>query len=316
MPNIPHHDVPFGKSADDNVTIFEKRFDRNKSFIPAAHWDLAKKYGIVDFEAGNKVTAAGFPFFKGKGAKLMRGLINFLLDKTTAAGYEEIAPPLLINEASAYGTGQLPDMEGQMYEIVNEKLYMISTSEIPLTNLHRDDIVNLSNGPIKYTAYSQCFRREAGSWGAHVRGLNRLHQFDKVEIVQICKPEDSYNYLEQMLDFLKSVLDELELTYRVLLLCTGDMGSKSAKQYDIEAWSEAQGRWLEISSLSNFESYQANRMGLRYKNVEGKNVLPHTLNGSCFGLARVYAAIIENYQTSDGIEIPTALRKYVGFKKI
>ncbi len=313
FPNLPAAIVPSGKSADDNETVFEA--GTIPVLHPAAqpHWELVKKYDIIDFELGVKITGAGFPVYKGKGAKLQRALINYFLDKNTAAGYQEVQVPHLVNEASGYGTGQLPDKEGQMYHTQIDDLYLIPTAEVPVTNLFRDVLLNENDLPVLCTAYTPCFRREAGSYGAHVRGLNRLHQFDKVEIVRIEHPENSYKALDGMVDHVKNILDELKLPYRILRLCGGDMGFTSALTYDFEVFSTAQDRWLEISSVSNFETFQANRLKLRFKDKDGKNQLAHTLNGSSLALPRVLAGILENYQTPEGIVIPEVLRPYCGF---
>src|SRR5690554_4646669 len=316
IPNTPADIVPEGKAAEDNVTVFEHGnvpvlFD---GALP--HWELAKKYDIIDFELGAKITGAGFPVYKGKGAKLQRALISYFLDKNTEAGYDEVQVPHLINEASGYGTGQLPDKEGQMYHAVADDLYLIPTAEVPVTNLYRDVILQESELPIRKTAYTPCFRREAGSYGAHIRELNRLHQFDKVEIVRIEHPEKSYQALDGMVEHVKGILNELKLPYRILRLCGGDMGFTSALTYDFEVFSTAQDRWLEISSVSNFETYQANRLKLRFKGKDGKTQLAHTLNGSSLALPRILAGILENYQTPDGIEIPEVLRPYCGFDRI
>ncbi|HLW42737.1 MAG TPA: serine--tRNA ligase [Flavobacterium sp.] len=316
IPNTPADIVPEGNAAEDNVTVFEHG-DVPVLFDGALpHWELAKKYDIIDFELGAKITGAGFPVYKGKGAKLQRALISYFLDKNTDAGYDEVQVPHLINEASGYGTGQLPDKEGQMYHAVADDLYLIPTAEVPVTNLYRDVILQESELPIRKTAYTPCFRREAGSYGAHVRGLNRLHQFDKVEIVRIEHPEKSYQALDGMVEHVKGILNELKLPYRILRLCGGDMGFTSALTYDFEVFSTAQDRWLEISSVSNFETYQANRLKLRFKGKDGKTQLAHTLNGSSLALPRVLAGILENYQTPDGIEIPEVLRPYCGFDRI
>ena len=277
------------------------------------HWELVAKYGIIDFELGNKITGAGFPVYKGKGARLQRAMINFFLDQATKAGYSEVQPPILINEASGFGTGQLPDKEGQMYHVGVDDLYLIPTAEVPITNLYRDTIVKESDFPIKHTAYTPCFRREAGSYGAHVRGLNRLHQFDKVEVVQVVHPDQSYAVLEEMSTYVQSLLQALELPYRVLRLCGGDMGFTSALTYDMEVWSAAQQRWLEVSSVSNFETYQANRLKVRFKGEGGKTQLAHTLNGSALALPRILASILENNQTADAIKVPDVLVPYTGF---
>ena len=316
IPNIPNPLVPTGNSDEDNECVFENGTipDLGENNLP--HWELAKKYDIIDFDLGNKITGAGFPVYKNKGAKLQRALISYFLDKNTAAGYTEYQPPYMVNEASGIGTGQLPDKEGQMYHDAKDNLYLIPTAEVPITNLFRDVILNDSDFPVMCTAYTPCFRREAGSYGAHVRGLNRLHQFDKVEIVRIEKPENSYVALNNMLAHVKSILNELKLPYRILRLCGGDLGFTSAITYDFEIYSTAQKRWLEISSVSNFETFQANRLKLRYKNKEGKTQLAHTLNGSSLALPRVLAGILENYQVADGIEIPEVLQTYTSFSKI
>lgn len=316
IPNIPAGNVPAGKSADDNIT--KKEWGKVPT-LPAdaqPHWELIKKYDIIDFELGVKISGAGFPVYKGKGARLQRALINFFLDEAVALGYKEIQPPIVINEASGYATGQLPDKDGQMYYANEDKLYLIPTAEVPITNLYRDVMLGDEDLPIKNAGYTPCFRREAGSWGAHVRGLNRLHQFDKVEIVRIEKPEDSYAVLEEMALHVEGLLEKLELPYRRLLLCGGDMGFTSAMTYDLEVFSAAQQRWLEVSSVSNFETYQANRLKLRYKGKDGKTQLLHTLNGSALALPRIVAAILENNQTKDGIVIPKILRPYTGFDLI
>lgn len=313
LPNLPADIVPEGKTADDNVNVFEKGTIPILHDGALPHWELAKKYDIIDFELGVKITGAGFPVYKGKGAKLQRALITYFLDKNTEAGYQEYQVPHVVNEASGFGTGQLPDKEGQMYHIGIDDLYLIPTAEVPVTNLFRDDLVHESDLPILCTGYTPCFRREAGSYGAHVRGLNRLHQFDKVEIVRIEKPENSYAALDGMVEHVKGILDELQLPYRILRLCGGDMSFASALTYDFEVFSTAQDRWLEISSVSNFETFQANRLKLRYKDANGKNQLAHTLNGSSLALPRVLAGILENYQTPEGIVIPEVLIKYTGF---
>jgi seryl-tRNA synthetase len=313
LPNTPADLVPSGKTADDNLNVFEE------GEVPALHegalphWDLIKKYDIIDFELGTKITAPGFPVYKGKGAKLQRALISYFLDKNTEAGYQEVQVPHLVNEASAYGTGQLPDKEGQMYHDAKDDLYLIPTAEVPVTNIYRDVILQESELPVTVTGYTPCFRREAGSWGAHVRGLNRLHQFDKVEIVRIEHPDKSHEALNRMVDHVKEIMRELKLPFRILRLCGGDMGFASALTYDFEVFSTAQDRWLEISSVSNFETFQANRLKLRFKGKDGKTQLAHTLNGSSLALPRVLAGILENYQTPDGIVIPEVLRKYTGF---
>jgi seryl-tRNA synthetase len=316
IPNVPAEKVPAGKSADDNVTVhsFGSLPVLAEDALP--HWDLIKKYDIIDFDLGIKIAGAGFPVYKGKGAKLQRALINFFLDEAEKQGYREIQPPIVVNEASGYGTGQLPDKEGQMYHATADNLFLIPTAEVPITNLYRDVLVNENELPIKNVGYTPCFRREAGSWGAHVRGLNRLHQFDKVEIVQIRKPEESYAVLDEMCAYVQSLLEKLELPYRKLLLCGGDMGVNSAMTFDMEVYSGAQKRWLEVSSVSNFETYQANRLKLRYKNKEGKTQLLHTLNGSALALPRIVAAILENNQTKQGIRIPKILVTYTKFEMI
>ncbi len=316
IPNIPNQLVPKGNSEEDNITTFEEGTIPNLFEGALPHWELAKKYDIIDFELGTKITGAGFPVYKGKGAKLQRALIAYFLDKNSDAGYTEIQPPLLVNEESGFGTGQLPDKEGQMYHIGNDDLYLIPTSEVPLTNIYRDVLLKENDFPICNTAYTPCFRREAGSYGAHVRGLNRLHQFDKVEIVRIEHPDKSYEALELMVDHIKGILQELGMPYRILRLCGGDLGFTSALTYDFEVFSTAQDRWLEISSVSNFESFQANRLKLRFKNKDGKSELAHTLNGSSLALPRVLAALLENFQTKDGIKIPDVLVKYTGFELI
>ncbi len=316
LPNLPADVVPNGTSADDNETVFEHGEIPKLHDGALPHWDLIKKYDIVDFELGTKITAPGFPVYKGKGAKLQRALIAYFLDKNTDAGYLEYQVPHLVNEASAYGTGQLPDKEGQMYHDAKDDLYLIPTAEVPVTNIFRDVIVPEADLPILATGYTPCFRREAGSWGAHVRGLNRLHQFDKVEIVRIEHPEKSYEALEAMVNHVTEMLKELQLPFRILRLCGGDMGFTSALTYDFEVFSTAQDRWLEISSVSNFETFQANRLKLRFKDKEGKNQLAHTLNGSALALPRVLAGILENFQTPEGIVIPDVLRKYTGFDLI
>lgn len=312
IPNTPTDIVPEGKSADDNLTVFEHGEIPTLYDGALPHWELAKKYDIIDFDLGAKITGAGFPVYKGKGAKLQRALISYFLDKNTDAGYDEVQVPHLINEASGYGTGQLPDKEGQMYHVTGDDLYLIPTAEVPVTNLYRDVILEESDLPIKKTGYTPCFRREAGSYGAHVRGLNRLHQFDKVEIVRIEHPEKSYEALDGMVEHVKDILNELQLPYRILRLCGGDMGFTSALTYDFEVFSTAQDRWLEISSVSNFETYQANRLKLRFRGKDGTQ-LAHTLNGSSLALPRVLAGILENYQTSEGIVVPEVLRPYCGF---
>ncbi len=316
LPNLPATLVPEGKTPEENLNIFETGEIPKLHQGAMPHWELIKKYDIVDFELGTKITAPGFPVYKGKGAKLQRALISYFLDKNTDAGYLEYQVPHLVNEASAYGTGQLPDKEGQMYHDAKDDLYLIPTAEVPVTNIFRDVILQEAELPVLATGYTPCFRREAGSWGAHVRGLNRLHQFDKVEIVRIEHPEKSYEALEGMVDHVKNILQELKLPYRILRLCGGDMGFASAMTYDFEVFSTAQDRWLEISSVSNFETFQSNRLKLRFKDKNGKNQLAHTLNGSSLALPRVLAGILENYQTPEGIVIPEVLRRYCGFDLI
>ena len=313
IPNIPNESVPAGNSDEDNEEIFTEGDipELHEGKLP--HWELAKKYDLIDFELGVKISGAGFPVYKGKGARLQRALINYFLDKNTAAGYQEVQVPHLVNEASGIGTGQLPDKEGQMYHVTGDDLYLIPTGEVPITNIFRDELLQESQLPITYTGYTPCFRREAGSYGAHVRGLNRLHQFDKVEIVRVEKPENSYAALDGMVDHIKNILRELKLPYRLLRLCGGDLGFTATVTYDFELYSTGQDRWLEISSASNFETYQANRLKLRYKDSDGKNKLAHTLNGSSLALPRVLAGILENYQTEDGIKIPEVLIPYCGF---
>src|SRR5690554_1254676 len=313
VPNVPHELVNPGKDESDNEEVFLSGALPQLADDALPHWELAKKHGLIDFELGVKVTGAGFPVYKNQGARLQRALITYFLDKNIAAGYTEYQVPLLVNEASGYGTGQLPDKEGQMYHVQNDDLYLIPTSEVPITNMFRDNLLELSDFPIKCTGYTPCFRREAGSYGAHVRGLNRLHQFDKVEIVRIEHPDNSYKALDAMVEHIKSILEELGLTYRILRLCGGDLGFTSAMTYDFEVYSAAQKRWLEISSVSNFETYQANRLKLRFKDSDGKNKLAHTLNGSSLALPRVLAGILENYQTEEGIKIPEVLVPYCGF---
>ena len=313
VPNTPDLSVPAGKSADDNLTVLTHGSAVELPETALPHWELATKYDIIDFELGVKIAGAGFPVYKGKGAILQRALIQFFLNEAGRNGYMEIQPPLLVNADSGYGTGQLPDKEGQMYHATVDDLYLIPTAEVPVTNIYRDVILNESQLPIKNCGYTPCFRREAGSYGAHVRGLNRLHQFDKVEIVQIVKPEDSYQTLENMSEYVQSLLQKLGLHYRVLLLCGGDMGFTSAKTYDMEVWSPAQKMWLECSSVSNFETYQTNRLKCRYRNSEGKTELAHSLNGSALALPRIVASLLETYQTEQGIVVPEVLRPYTGF---
>ena len=316
LPNIPCDQVPEGKCAEDNVVVKTGNEipDLGENKLP--HWELAKKFDIIDFDLGVKLTGAGFPVYKGKGARLQRALINFFLDYNTNAGYQEVEPPIMVNEASGFGTGQLPDKEGQMYHATADNFYLVPTAEVPVTNIFRDVILANNEFPVKMTAYTPCFRREAGSYGKDVRGLNRLHQFDKVEIVRVEKPEDSYAALDEMVAHVESIVKALGLPYRILRLCGGDMSFTSAITYDFEVYSAAQERWLEISSVSNFESYQANRLKLRYKDADGKTQLAHTLNGSSLALPRVVAALLENYQKDGRIEIPEVLRPYTGFDYI
>lgn len=316
IPNIPHQDVPEGVKPEDNLTLFEWGDVPILGDDALPHWDLIQKYDIIDFKLGNKITGAGFPVYKGKGAKLQRALVSFFLKEAEKAGYMEIQPPVLINAESGYATGQLPDKEGQMYQLTDEDYYLIPTAEVPITNIYRDSIISSEDLPIKNVGYTSCFRREAGSWGAHVRGLNRLHQFDKVEIVEIHKPDESYKALDKMCDYVKGLLIKLELPFRMIRLCGGDLGFTSAMTYDMEVFSAGQQKWLEVSSISNVETYQANRLKLRYKDDNGKNVLLHTLNGSALALPRIVAAILENNQTEDGIRIPEVLQKYTGFQVI
>lgn len=320
IPNIPHSSVPEGRTADDNEVILEHGEKPALYDKARPHWELIKKYDIIDFELGVKISGAGFPVYKGKGARIQRAMINFFLDEALKAGYFEVQPPIVVNEDSGFGTGNLPDKEGQMYYVTEDKLYLIPTAEVPITNIYRDVILPETQLPVKNVGYTPCFRREAGSWGAHVRGLNRLHQFDKVEIVRIEKPENSYAALEEMSQHVQSLLQKLELPYRVLRLCGGDMGFTSALTYDMEVWSAAQQRWLEVSSVSNFETYQANRLKLRSKMDRGagagKMQLLHTLNGSALALPRILASILENNQTPEGIRIPNVLVPYCGFEMI
>ena len=316
LPNIPCDLVPEGKGAEDNVVVKTGNEIPELGENPLPHWELAKKFDIIDFDLGVKLTGAGFPVYKGKGARLQRALINFFLDLNTSAGYLEVEPPVMVNEASGFGTGQLPDKEGQMYHATADNFYLVPTAEVPVTNIYRDVILGNNEFPQMLTAYTPCFRREAGSYGKDVRGLNRLHQFDKVEIVRIEKPEDSYAALDDMVAHVENIVKSLGLPYRILRLCGGDMSFTSAITYDFEVYSAAQGRWLEISSVSNFESYQANRLKLRYKDADGKTQLAHTLNGSSLALPRVVAALLENNQKDGRIEIPEALRPYTGFDYI
>ena len=316
IPNVPNEIVPNGKVAEDNVEVYIWGSLPQLGEQKKPHWDLIEEYDLIDFELGTKITGAGFPVYKGAGAKLQRALINFFLDEATKSGYREFQPPLMVNEASGFGTGQLPDKEGQMYHVGVDDLYLIPTAEVPLTNLYRDVILKEEQLPVKMTGYTPCFRREAGSWGAHVRGLNRLHQFDKVEIVQLVHPDHSYHILDEMVEHVKGILQKLELHFRVIRLCGGDMGFTSALTYDFEAWSGAQERWLEVSSTSNFETFQANRLKCRFKNSDGKTQLVHTLNGSALALPRIVASLLENNQTAEGIRIPAALVPYTGFDMI
>ena len=316
LPNIPCDLVPEGKGAEDNVVVKTGNEIPELGENPLPHWELAKKFDIIDFDLGVKLTGAGFPVYKGKGARLQRALINFFLDLNTSAGYLEVEPPVMVNEASGFGTGQLPDKEGQMYHATADNFYLVPTAEVPVTNIYRDVILGNNDFPQMLTAYTPCFRREAGSYGKDVRGLNRLHQFDKVEIVRVEKPEDSYAALDDMVAHVENIVKSLGLPYRILRLCGGDMSFTSAITYDFEVYSAAQGRWLEISSVSNFESYQANRLKLRYKDADGKTQLAHTLNGSSLALPRVVAALLENNQKDGRIEIPEALRPYTGFDYI
>ncbi|MBR4135181.1 MAG: serine--tRNA ligase [Bacteroidales bacterium] len=313
LPNLPHTSVAPGKGAEDNEIVYTEGDASNFDYPALPHWDLVKKYDIIDFELGNKITGAGFPVYKGKGARIQRALIDFFLDSATAEGYLEIQPPYMVNEDSAYGTGQLPDKEGQMYHATLDNFYLIPTAEVPVTNIYRDVILKESDFPLRNCAYSACFRREAGSYGKDVRGLNRLHQFDKIEIVTIEHPDRSYETLEKMTNYAKSLLTKLGLPFRVLRLCGGDISFTSALTYDLEVYSKAQQKWLEVSSVSNFESYQANRLKLRFKDSTGKTRLAHTLNGSALALPRVLAAILENYQTDKGIVVPEVLRPYTRF---
>ncbi|MGX5688660.1 serine--tRNA ligase [Arcticibacter tournemirensis] len=316
LPNLPHSSVPLGSTPEENEVALEYGEKPSLPTNALPHWELAIKYDIIDFELGNKITGAGFPVYKGKGAKLQRALINFFLDNAEEAGYREMQPPIVVNEASGFGTGQLPDKEGQMYHVGIDNLYLIPTAEVPITNLYRDVILREEDLPVKNCAYTPCFRREAGSYGAHVRGLNRLHQFDKVEIVQVAHPDKSYGILEDMSAHVQSLLKKLELPYRVLRLCGGDMSFTSALTYDMEVWCAAQARWLEVSSVSNFETFQSNRLKLRFRGKEGKPQLAHTLNGSALALPRIVASLLENNQTEKGIRIPEALVPYTKFEWI
>ena len=316
IPNIPHETVPRGNTDEDNEEVARVGDLPQLGDDAKPHWELIKDYDIIDFDLGIKIAGAGFPVYKGKGARLQRALVNFFLDEAMNAGYAEVQPPIVVNEASGYATGQLPDKEGQMYHAQTDNLYLIPTAEVPITNLYRDVILKEEELPIKHVGFTPCFRREAGSWGAHVRGLNRLHQFDKVEIVQVRKPEDSYQALEEMCDHVAGLLEKLQLPYRKLRLCGGDLGFTSALTFDFEVFSAAQKKWLEVSSVSNFETYQANRLKLRYKNEEKKSILLHTLNGSALALPRIIACILENNQDQGGINIPEVLHKYTGFDRI
>jgi len=316
IPNIPFSKVKAGVSAEDNEVVYQSVEVSGLGEGAIPHWELAKKYNLIDFELGVKIAGAGFPVYLGKGARLQRALVQYFLDKNTDAGYLEVNPPHVVNEASGYGTGQLPDKEGQMYYIGEDDLYLIPTAEVPVTNIYRDVILDEKDLPVKNTAFSQCYRREAGSYGAHVRGLNRLHQFEKVEIVRIEKPENSYAALEEMVEHVKSILEDLELPFRILRLCGGDMGFTSAMTYDFEVWSAAQEKWLEVSSVSNFETFQANRLKCRYKGGEGKAQLVHTLNGSAMALPRIMAALLENNQTGTGIKLPKKVAEYARFEVI
>ena len=316
LPNLPHSSVPIGRTPEENIVVREggNKAELFQGAVP--HWDLAKKYDLINFELGNKITGSGFPVYKNKGAKLQRALIQYFLDYNTAAGYIEYLPPLMVNEASAFGTGQLPDKEGQMYHATIDGLYLIPTAEVPVTNIYRDEIVKETDLPIKMTAYTPCFRREAGSYGKDVRGLNRVHQFDKVEIVQLVYPDKSYDALEEMVIHVENLLQSLELPYRILRLCGGDMSFASALTYDFEVYSGAQQKWLEVSSVSNFETFQSNRMKIRFKDEKGKSQLVHSLNGSSLALPRIVASLLENNQTPDGIKLPPVLHKYLGEEKI
>ena len=317
LPNMPHESVPHGKSPEENVVVRTGGCKPVLGEGALPHWELAARYNLIDFELGVKLTGAGFPVYRGKGARLQRALINFFLDQARRNGFEEIQPPLMVNEASGFGTGQLPDKEGQMYHVTADNFYMIPTAEVPVTNIYRDVILEAGELPVKNCAYSACFRREAGSYGKDVRGLNRLHQFDKVEIVQIAHPDHSYEVLDEMVSYVESLVQKLELPYRIIRLCGGDMGFTSALTYDFEVWSAAQEKWLEVSSVSNFESFQANRLKLRFREEAGKKPeLAHTLNGSALALPRIVAALLENNQTPDGIKIPEALIPWCGFDRI
>lgn len=316
LPNIPADKVPAGKTPEDNIVIREGGIKPALRESAVPHWDLIKQYDVVDFETGAKITGSGFPLYKGKGAKLQRALIQYFLDYNTAAGYTEYLPPLLVNEATAYGTGQLPDKEGQMYHVTADGFYLIPTAEVPLTNIYRDEVLKETELPIKMTGYTPCFRREAGSFGKDVRGLNRVHQFDKVEVVQLVSPGKSYDVLEEMVEHIEKLLQSLELPYRILLLCGGDMGFTSAMTYDFEVYSAAQQKWLEVSSVSNFETYQSNRMKIRYKDANGKNQLVHSLNGSSLALPRIVACLLENNQKDEEILLPAVLHRYFGSESL
>ena len=317
IPNVPHESVPAGATEDDNEVYKDWPNDLPVlSGEAKPHWELASQYNLIDFELGTKITGSGFPLYRGKGARLQRALINFFLNEATEAGYEEVMPPLLVNADTARATGQLPDKEGQMYYMPKDDLYLIPTAEVPVTNIYRDVILSEGDLPIKLTGHTPCFRREAGSYGSDVKGLNRVHQFDKIEIVQVTHPDQSYDVLYQMMDHVSRLLDKLELPFRILRLCGGDLGFTSALTYDFEVYSAAQKKWLEVSSVSNFETYQTNRLKLRFKDANGKKQLAHTLNGSALALARIVAALLENHQTTDGINIPAALVPYTGFEKI
>ena len=316
LPNVPYDVVPDGNSDKDNEEVFKSDLTTESKINYLPHWELGKKYDIIDFALGNKISGAGFPVYKDKGARLQRGLINYFLDKNISAGYKEVQVPILINESSGFGTGQLPDKEGQMYHVNKDNLYLIPTAEVPITNIYRNSLLDSKELPIALTGYTPCFRREAGSYGSHVRGLNRLHQFDKVEIVRIEEPKNALNALEDMVNHIKSILNELKLPYRILRLCAGDLGFSSALTYDFEIYSIGQSKWLEVSSVSTFDSFQAERLKLRYKNSKGKKELLHTLNGSSLAVPRIVAGILENFQDSNGINLPKVLIPYTGFKKI
>ena len=316
LPNVPYDVVPDGNSDKDNEEVFKSDLTTESKINYLPHWELGKKYDIIDFELGNKISGAGFPVYKDKGARLQRGLINYFLDKNISAGYKEVQVPILINESSGFGTGQLPDKEGQMYHVNKDNLYLIPTAEVPITNIYRNSLLDSKELPIALTGYTPCFRREAGSYGSHVRGLNRLHQFDKVEIVRIEEPKNALNALEDMVNHIKSILNELKLPYRILRLCAGDLGFSSALTYDFEIYSIGQSKWLEVSSVSTFDSFQAERLKLRYRNSKGKKELLHTLNGSSLALPRIIAGILENYQDANGINLPKVLVPYTGFEKI